>query len=340
MLKKAMLASVLQNQNVQCSMCEHKCVIRPNSTGVCGVRKNIDGTLYLAVYGNAVAAQIDPIEKKPLYHFFPGSEALSIGTYGCNLRCQWCQNWELSQVKDSDTLHNARMAYYSPEELITIAKRQGCRSIAYTYNEPTVFFEYSYDVARLAKENGIKNVYVSNGYMSLECIDLLRPYLDAINVDLKGFTEDIYKQYIGARLEPVKRNIEYFAQKTGVWIEVTTLVIPDLNDGDDELRATAKWLAGVDPDIPWHISAYHPSYRMQDRPRTPSSTLERAYQIGKDAGIHHIYVGNIRDPEKENTYCQDCGIKVIERYGYTTRMHSLIHGICSNCNSKIAGVWE
>ncbi len=340
MLKEAMLVRELGNQTVQCQVCEHACVLRPGAVGICGVRENRDGVLYLAVYGDAVAMHIDPIEKKPLFHFFPGSDALSIGTYGCNLRCSWCQNWELSQVRHPDQISNTRNKHYSPEKLVSIARQRHCQSIAYTYNEPTVFFEYTYDVARLAKEHGIKNVYVSNGYMSLESLKVLTPYLDAINVDLKGFTDAFYTRYTGAHLEPVKRNIEVIAKETDTWIEVTTLVIPELNDSNDELRAVAEWLAGINPEIPWHVSAFHPSYKMLDRPRTPASTLERAYHIGKDAGLKHIYVGNIRDPSKENTYCPACGAQLIERHGYRTRVLWHSPGACPSCGAKIAGVWE
>ena len=340
MLKEAMLVRQLDNQTIQCKVCVHGCVLNPGAVGMCGVRKNIDGVLYLVVYGDAVAAHIDPIEKKPLYHFFPGSDALSIGTYGCNLRCRWCQNWELSQVRTPEQLLTTRSEHYTPEELVSLARQRQIKSIAYTYNEPTVFFEYSYDVAKLAKSHDIKNVYVSNGYMSLESLDLLTPYLDAINVDLKGFSEDLYTQYTGAHLGPVKRNITYIAQKTDIWIEVTTLVIPGLNDTDDELRAAAEWLVGVNPEIPWHVSAFYPSYKMLDRPRTPAATLERVFGIGKEAGLHHIYVGNIRDPDKESTYCPVCRTKLIERYGYSTRVLWQIPGICFSCGTEIAGVWE
>lgn len=339
-MKPAILVQELDNLVVQCGICEHRCKIHPGAAGICGVRKNIDGTLYLAVYGDAVAVHIDPIEKKPLFHFYPGSDALSIGTYGCNMRCRWCQNWELSQIRNPEQIPDMRHRTYPPEELISIARERQIKSIAYTYNEPTVFFEYSYDVARLAKAHDIKNVYVSNGYMSLESLGLLAPFLDAINVDLKGFTDSLYTRYAGARLEPVKRNIEFIAKETEIWIEVTTLVVPGINDSDDELRNAAEWLASVDTDMPWHVSAFHPSFQMMDRPRTPASTLERAYAIGKQAGLHHIYVGNISDPGKESTYCSECGTKLIERYGYSTRVLWDIPGECPSCKTIVAGVWQ
>jgi pyruvate formate lyase activating enzyme len=341
MLKEAMLVRNTDSETLQCQVCEHSCMLGPGKIGICGVRKNIDGKLYLTVYGDAIATHIDPIEKKPLFHFLPGSDALSIGTYGCNMRCRWCQNWELSQIRNPDQMINTRYSrHFSPEELVSIAQKRHSQSIAYTYNEPTVFFEYTYDVVKLAKANGIKNVYVSNGYMSLECIEVLSPYLDAINVDLKGFTDELYKRYTGARLGPVKRNIEVISGETDIWIEVTTLVIPDLNDSDSELRTAAEWLVSVNPDIPWHVSAFHPNYQMLDRRRTPSATLERAYQIGKDAGLHHVYVGNIRDPGKENTYCPECATKLIERFGYSTRVLWSTPGKCPSCGAQIAGVWQ
>ena len=305
MLKEAMLTRQLKNQMVQCRVCEHFCVLKPGEWGKCGVRLNQDGKLHSVVYGVAVAAHVDPIEKKPLFHFLPGAKALSIGTYGCNLRCRWCQNWEISQVRQVDWQREWMGDALSPEQLVKIALREGIEVIAYTYNEPTVFFEYSYDTAKLAHEHGIKNVYVSNGFMSAEALEMLSPYLDGINVDLKGFTESLYREYTGSRLEPIKRNIELLAKDPTTWIEVTTLVIPGLNDSEEELRQAASWLAEVDPEMPWHVTAFYPQYQMQDRPPTPPATLERAYEIGKEAGLKYIYVGNIYDPTRESS---DMGI--------------------------------
>jgi pyruvate formate lyase activating enzyme len=224
MLKEAELVRELKDQAVQCRVCEHYCTLHPGDWGKCGVRVNRDGKIYLAVYGSAVAAHVDPIEKKPLFHFLPGSRAFSIGTYGCNMRCAWCQNWQISQVRQVDTRHNSVRDALSPEEVVETALRHHSASIAYTYNEPTVFFEYTYDTAKLAREHGLKNVYVSNGFMSPETLERLAPYLDGINVDLKGFTNELYEQYSGARLEPIKRNIAAIAHETNIWIEVTTLV--------------------------------------------------------------------------------------------------------------------
>ncbi len=339
MFKEAELMRALKDQAVQCRVCEHYCTLRPGEWGKCGVRINREGKIYLAVYSSAVAVHVDPIEKKPLLHFLPGSRAFSIGTYGCNLRCQWCQNWQISQVRQVDEEHSPFREALPPEAVVDIARRRHCESIAYTYNEPTVFFEYTYDTAKLAHAQGIKNVYVSNGFMSSETLEHLVPYLDAINVDLKGFTNELYETYCGARLEPVKRNIATIAQQTNIWIEVTTLVIPGLNDSNEELQAAATWLASVNPAIPWHLSAFHPDYQMLDRPRTGPAILERAYAIGKSAGLKFIYLGNVLDPERESTFCPTCGELLIQRYGYNVRSHWTKPGLCPKCGTQIPGVW-
>ncbi len=340
MLKEAMLTRPLKGDAVQCRVCEHYCALKPGEWGKCGVRLNRDGTVYLAVYGRAVASHVDPIEKKPLFHFLPGTQALSIGTFGCNLSCQWCQNADISQVRFESVQDGRFGRDLPPETLVEMAEREGIASIAYTYNEPTVFFEYTYDTAVLAHERGIKNVYVSNGFMSSETLERMTPYLDGINVDLKGFSEDLYQAYTGARLAPIKRNITTIAQETDIWLEVTTLVIPELNDSDDELRAAAEWLASVSQDIPWHLSAFHPQYKMRDRGRTPSSTLQRAHQIGKDAGLHFVYVGNVFDPDRGNTYCYNCGQLLVQRFGFSAKMLWDEPGVCPNCGTINPGVWE
>ncbi len=339
MLKESELVRFLKGQAVQCRVCEHCCTLKPGEWGKCGVRQNQDGKIYLMVYGKAVAAHVDPIEKKPLFHFLPGGRAFSIGTFGCNLSCRWCQNAGMSQVRFEAIEADRLGRDLSPETIVTLAEQQGIEVIAYTYNEPTVFFEYTYDTAVLAHERGIKNVYVSNGYMSPDTLEKLTPYLDGINVDLKGFDEDVHQKYTGARLEPIKRNITTLAQETDVWTEVTTLVIPDLNDSDAELRAIAEWLVSVDPNIPWHISAFHPHYQMMDRGRTSTATLEHAYQIGKDAGLHFVYVGNVFDASRDNTYCYQCGQSLIQRLGYSVRIDWKTKGVCHKCGAHIPGVW-
>ncbi|RLC68063.1 MAG: AmmeMemoRadiSam system radical SAM enzyme [Chloroflexi bacterium] len=343
MRKEAYLAKPLSGDAVQCRVCEHFCAVRPGEAGKCGVRRNFDGVLYLVVYGQAVAVHVDPIEKKPLFHFMPRADVLSIGTYGCNFRCSFCQNWRMSQTRDFDDQSDRSGQPATPEALVNTCVRNGIPMIAYTYNEPTVFFEYTYDTAKLAHEHDIKNVYVSNGYMSLATLDMIEPYLDGINVDLKAFGEtgeEFYRQQCQARLEPVKRNIAHIAQETDIWIEITTLLIPGLNDSAEELRAMAEWLAGVDPEMPWHVTAFHPDYHMLDRPRTSQSALNRAYEIGTQAGLQYVYVGNVMDADRESTYCPACGEKLIQRHWYNVRELWDTRGVCSRCGYSIAGVWS
>jgi len=338
MLKEALLTRSLRDDAVQCRVCEHFCTLSPDAWGRCGVRLNREGRLYLAVYGQAISAHVDPIEKKPLFHLLPGARAFSVGTFGCNFRCRWCQNWQISQPGSLD-LDSYLGHPLPPEEIVATAQRERCAVIAYTYNEPTVFFEYTYDTARLAHAQGLKNVYVSNGFMTQEVLELLAPYLDGINIDLKGFSESMYEEYAGARLAPIKRNIRWLAQETDVVVEVTTLVIPDLNDSDDELRAMATWLAEVDPALPWHVTAFYPNHLMRNRPPTPPSTLLRAYKIGKEAGLQFVYVGNILDDTRSNTYCPACETRLIERHGYRTRVSWAEPGLCPQCGTQIPGCW-
>jgi pyruvate formate lyase activating enzyme len=339
MRKEAYLARPLSGGVVQCQVCEHFCAVKPGEAGKCGVRRNVDGTLHLVVYGEPVAVHVDPIEKKPLFHFMPRGDVLSIGTYGCSFRCPFCQNWQMSQVRDfDDGLHTVGQ-HATPEALVDACLRNQVPMIAYTYNEPTVFFEYTYDTAKLAHEHGIRNVYVSNGYMSGAMLDMIAPYLDGINVDLKAFSETFYREQCQARLEPVKRNIARIARETDIWIEITTLLIPGLNDAEDELRAMAEWLADVDPDMPWHVTAFHPDYEMLDRPRTSQRALARAYEIGERAGLHYVYVGNVMDADRESTHCPQCGHKLIQRHWYRVKELWPEPGVCPQCSHAVAGVW-
>ncbi len=340
MRKEAYLAKPLSGDTVQCQVCEHFCAVKPDEAGKCGVRRNVDGTLYLVVYGEAIAVHVDPIEKKPLFHFMPGDDILSIGTYGCNFRCPFCQNWQMSQARDFDDHRDYLGQPAMPQLLVDTCLKNSIPMIAYTYNEPTVFFDYTYDTGKLAHENGIKNVYVSNGYMSQAALDMIEPYLDGINVDLKAFTDEFYREQCQARLEPVKRNIVHMARETDIWVEVTTLLIPGLNDSDEELRAMAAWLAEVDPEMPWHVTAFHPDYQMQDLPRTAQRDLARAYEIGKEAGLHYVYVGNVMDADRESTYCPQCGEKLIQRHWYSVRALWRERGVCPKCGHAIAGVWS
>lgn len=290
-MKKAVLFKKLANGFVQCTACNHYCKIAQDKTGICGVRKNVKGILYLLVYGKACAFNIDPIEKKPLYHFMPGTEILSFGTVGCNFRCDFCQNWDISQASKPPANqifgHNL-----PPKKIVEYAVDNKIPSIAYTYNEPAVFFEYAFDTAKLAKKSELKNVYVSNGYESSEAREKIAPYLDAINIDLKSYDEKFYQKYCGAHLKPVLENIIQF-HKLGIHLEITTLIIPKKNDSKSNLLKIAKFIASVDKKISWHISRFFPAYKMLDVEITPESTLKYAQVIGKKAGLEYVYIGNV-----------------------------------------------
>lgn len=347
-MKKALLFKKLENKKVQCTACKQYCKILPGKTGICGVRKNIKGELFLLVYGQAAAVQVDPIEKKPLYHFLPGAEALSIGTLGCNFGCLFCQNWSLSQAaktafagqKEQEQISS--LSEYgqelSPEQIVDHAKQNKIPVIAYTYNEPTIFVEYAYETAKLAQQNKIKNVFVSNGYESDESLELMRLYLDALNIDLKAFSDDFYKKTCKARLKPVLETIKK-VKELGIWQEITTLLIPSMNDSKKELEELTKFLASVDVNIPWHISAFHPDYKMRETVETSHETLLKAYEIGKKAGLKFIYIGNVYDAEHAATFCPKCGEKLIDRIGFGAKVLNF-KGICRKCKEKIPGVWS
>lgn len=274
-----------------CLACSHYCKIAEDKRGICGVRQNVKGDLFLLVYGLAAAMHVDPIEKKPLYHFLPGTDILSFGTVGCNLHCDFCQNWDMSQVSKPphDQIFGNKQ---SPERIVSLAIKLKCPSIAYTYNEPGIFFEYAYDTMKLAHRKGLKNVYVSNGYISREAKTKLKDLLDAANIDLKSFDDRFYSKICGAKLKPVMETIESF-YKMGVHIELTTLIIPGQNDSSEELQKIAKYIVSIDKKIPWHISRFFPSYKMKNITVTPIETLKIAAKIGKEAGLKYIYIGNI-----------------------------------------------
>jgi len=301
------------------------------------VRENRGGTLYSLVYGRIVSQALDPIEKKPLFHFLPGAPALSIATVGCNFHCDFCQNWEISQYpreRDGAVLGER----LEPEGLVTQAKSAGASIIAYTYTEPTVFFELAYDTARLAAREGIRNVFVSNGYLTEEATREIAPYLHGINIDLKSFSDEFYRRRCGASLQPVLDTIERMVG-LGVWVEVTTLLIPGWNDSSEELSWLAEFLRGVSQDIPWHISRFVPAYLATDRPPTPVSTLRRAREIGLEAGLKHVYLGNVPG-EGEDTACPSCGALLIRRHGFYVLENRLSEGRCPDCGAEIAGVWS
>ena len=319
---------------VACRLCAHRCVIKPGKAGVCAVRENRDGRLVTRVYGEAVAVHVDPIEKKPLYHFWPGSKALSIATAGCNFRCGFCQNWEISQAPRLPD-GGLRGEPFPPAEVVKAAAAAGCRSVSYTYTEPTIFFEYAYDTARLARDAGLLNNFVTNGYMTAEALEAIAPWLDAANVDLKAFRDETYKKVCGARLEPVLDSIRLM-HRLGIWVEVTTLVVPGLNDGPDELGSIARFIASVDPAIPWHVSRFHPDYEYTEAPATPLATLEVAAAAGRREGLHHIYVGNVAGGA-EDTHCASCGLVLIRRRGFAVVANVLKDGRCPRCGAALAG---
>lgn len=341
-MKEALLYEKVDDGRVRCSLCAHRCTIAPGHKGICQVRENRDGALYTLVYGIPLTQALDPIEKKPLFHFYPGSSAFSIATVGCNFRCSFCQNSDISQMpRDQGRIvgHQA-----TPEEIVRAAQRSGARSIAYTYTEPTIFFEYSYDIARLAGAVGIASVYVTNGYMTAEMLDLFQgtsgehgPWLDAANVDLKAFRDETYKKVCGARLRPVLDALVKM-KKLGVWVEVTTLVVPGLNDSDAELADIARFIAAdLGVETPWHISRFHPDYQMADRGPTPAATLRRAYDLGRQAGLRYVYVGNMPDAHLEDTACPNCGQTVIARWGFWVRERHTHDGKCGYCHTPIDG---
>lgn len=336
--KEAMLYQKEKDGKVKCNLCAHRCSIVEGKQGICQVRENRGGMLYTLVYGRTIAQHVDPIEKKPLYHFYPGSSAYSIATAGCNFRCQWCQNWDISQMPRERGLIVGEKA--SPQQIVDAAKRSGCRSIAYTYTEPTIFSEYAYDTARLAHAAGIANVYVTNGYMTAEMLDMFKPYLDAANVDLKAFSDRTYRKYVGARLQPVLDTLIRL-KELDIWLEVTTLIIPGINDSPEELRDAARFVAKeLGPSTHWHISAFHASYEMLDVPSTPLSTLRKARQIGQEEGLHYIYIGNVAQELAQDTICPSCGTVLVGRRGYYVSGHRVENKRCPQCGITIAGVWD
>jgi pyruvate formate lyase activating enzyme len=336
---EAYLYEPLDDNKVKCNLCSHRCVIKDGRRGLCSVRENQAGMLHTLVYDKLIARHVDPIEKKPLFHFLPGSLSYSIATVGCNFRCQFCQNADIAQMPTDhkgiimgDTL--------TPEEIVDAAAKAGCLSISYTYTEPTVFFELAYDTAKIAHSRGIRNVFVTNGYMTAEALEMINPYLDAANVDLKAFTEKYYKDLCGARLKHVQKTLKRM-KDYGICVEITTLIVPELNDDSIELQQLAGFIADeLGTDTPWHISRFHPTYKLTDRPPTPVKTLTSAREIGLQAGLKYVYTGNVPGNEGENTFCPGCGELVIERWGFKVVNMRMKNGKCSQCGTGIDGVWE
>ena len=336
-MKEAYLYEKMDKNLVRCILCNHRCLIKDGSKGICGVRQNRNGTLVSLVYGKVIARHVDPIEKKPLFHFLPGSRSYSVATVGCNFRCRFCQNADISQMpSDQDRIWGEGM---KPEDLVEEAVGSRSVSVAYTYTEPTIYYELAADTARLAVKNGLKNVFVSNGYMTEECLRDISPDLHGANVDLKAFSDRFYKEQCGAKLDPVLRTLEAM-NHMGIWLEVTTLLIPGLNDDKEELKEIARFLAELDPDIPWHISRFHPTYRLTDRPATPPDTIREARDIGYEAGLRYVYTGNLPGDEGEKTFCHSCGNLLIDRFGFSITRFDIGKGRCNACHAEIPGVWQ
>jgi len=335
-MKEALLYTKRNNKKVRCNLCAHRCIISSGKSGICKVRENVDGILYTKVYGRTIAQHIDPIEKKPLYHFYPGSTAYSVSTPGCNFRCLFCQNWDISQITSNDILESGQKA--TPEQIVQDTKQSNCKSIAYTYTEPTIFFEYTYDTARLAHEAGLKNLYITNGYMTPEMLEMINPYLDAVNIDLKSFRDDTYRKIIGARLQPVLDSLKKINQM-GIWLEVTSLIIPGINDDPKEIQDMADFVADeLGKDVPWHISRFFPAYKMSEIPATPIKTLQMAKEAGLKAGLNYIYIGNVSSVGDADTKCPRCSYLLIERSGFGITKNNIKDGHCPRCKTKIAGV--
>ena len=328
----------LADGRIQCDLCPRYCKLREGQRGLCYVRGCESGQIVLHSYGRSSGFCIDPIEKKPLNHFYPGSSVLSFGTAGCNLACKFCQNWDMSKSREMDTLADAA----SPEDLARVAAEHDCRSIAFTYNDPVIFLEYAEDVALACKSQGIKSVAVTAGYICDQPRERFFRHLDAANVDLKAFSQDFYKKLCGAELETVKETLRYLVHETSVWTEVTTLLIPDANDSETELQSMTDWFAEyLGPNVPLHFSAFHPDWKMKNVPATPLSTLKRAREIALSKGLHYVYTGNVYDPEGDTTYCPGCSSPVIERDRYELRTwHLDVDSNCRQCGHSISGEFE
>lgn len=337
MTREAMLYEKLPDNKVHCFLCAHNCRISPGKVGFCFVRKNEQGTLRTLNYESVVALNVDPIEKKPLFHFLPGTRSLSIAAPGCNMRCDFCQNWQISQSPQTGKIEGQAV---SPSQIVTAAVTYDCPSISYTYTEPTIFFELAYDTAQLARAKGIRNVFVSNGYMTPAAVREIAPVLDAINVDLKAFRDETYRRVMKACLEPVLTCMREIV-RAGIWLEVTTLVVPGMNDSTQELADIASFIAGeLGTQVPWHISRFHADYRMTKLRSTPLETLLEAAELGKKAGLEHVYCGNVPGQADESTWCPHCNQRLIEREGFAMLSNNLSDGACDKCGAQIPGVWK
>ena len=334
-MKEAMFYEKETSGRVRCGLCRFHCLINDGDRGIRAVRENRGGTLYSLVYGKICAEHVDPLQKKPLFHVMPGSSTYSIATVGCNFHCRHCQNYSIAQVDRNAPIRGAEQ---TPREIVQRAIDNDCRSISYTYTEPTIFYEFAYDTARLARELGLRNIFVTNGYISRDALATIAPFLDAANIDLKGFSEGFYRDVVQARLSEVLDSIiEY--RRQGIWLELTTLIIPGLNDSDTELQGIASFIvANLGINTPWHVSQFYPTYKLTDRPRTPAATLRRARDIGRAAGLRYVYEGNLPGEGSENTFCPSCSSVLIKRHGYAIQTDRIINGSCPECGEKISGI--
>lgn len=331
-MKEAMLYNKRDDGKTACVLCSHRCVIANGKRGFCNLRLNRNGTLFTLAYGKVIARHVDPIEKKPLFHFLPGSFSYSIATVGCNFRCIFCQNWEISQYENEEP--DLPGQPLSPEAAVEEASKSGCASIAYTYTEPTIFFEYAYDIAILARRKGIKNIFVTNGYQTPETIQKMKDCIDAANVDLKSFSDEFYRKVCSGRLQPVLDSIKLM-HEAGIHVEVTTLVVPGRNDSEEELTKIARFLRDISADIPWHVSRFYPNYQDLNTPPTPRETVRKAVQIGRQEGIRYVFAGNLPGEGDEDTVCPNCGEIVIARIGYSIDARRLNGNQCGNCGAAL-----
>ncbi|MCD6169942.1 MAG: AmmeMemoRadiSam system radical SAM enzyme [Candidatus Latescibacteria bacterium] len=334
--KEAMHYVKLGRRAVRCELCPWSCTVGEGQKGLCKVRKNVDGTYYTLVYANPCAVHVDPIEKKPFFHFLPGTGAFSIATAGCNIECKFCQNWDISQVGPE----RLRNLYLPPERTAQLAHQAGVKSIAYTYSEPVVFYEYVLDTSIAAKELGLKNVVVSNGFINPKPMEQWCKYLDAVKIDLKAYSDNYYERICSARLQPVLDTLKLLKQ-LGMWFEIVYLVVPTENDSDDEFKGVCNWIAeNLGTDVPLHFSRFYPAYKMRNYPPTPVKTLERARRIARETGLNYVYIGNVAGSEAENTRCPKCGKVVVRRRGYSVLEVNLKEGKCGFCGCRIPGVWS
>lgn len=334
---KAQFFSTLSNSRVQCELCPHNCILKPGQKGICGVRQNIESQLVTLVYGKAIATHADPIEKKPFFHVLPGSLSFSIATAGCNFKCSFCQNHDISQIPANGEIYGQNL---SAKQVVDLARKNNCETIACTYTEPTIYYEYAYDIAKLAYENGIRTVLVSNGFINEKPLKKIAPFIAAVNIDLKGWNQDFYRKVVGGDLNKVLDTLKLY-KKLEILLEVTTLVVPNYVDNKKTLREIALFIKNeLGEETPWHISRFYPQFNCDNLPPTSIAILQQAREIGHDVGLRYVYSGNVPGDTGEHTYCYACGEIMIERYGYQILKNNLSKGTCSNCFTKIDGIWK